>query len=128
MRFDLIGSLDVPWCNDERECWKLGPKSLEDLTENRLLRLKWKKRVVERCAKLRARVVGCGETGDLVDRNQLRRRLLEIERLGRAGAARARQLPAIDIRWRNNVTAVTRHDDHARVTIATPDGPDADVW
>ena len=35
--------------------------------------------------------------------------------------ARALELGA-DIRWQYKVTAVTRHDDHARLTVETPDG------
>ena len=35
---------------------------------------------------------------------------------------RALQLPQIDLRWRNRVTAVSQHNDHAALTIATPDG------
>jgi 3-(3-hydroxy-phenyl)propionate hydroxylase len=35
--------------------------------------------------------------------------------------ARALQLGA-DIRWQHKVTAVTRHDDHATLTVETPDG------
>jgi 3-(3-hydroxy-phenyl)propionate hydroxylase len=35
--------------------------------------------------------------------------------------ARALELAA-DIRWQHKVTAVTRHDDHATLTVETPDG------
>ena len=35
---------------------------------------------------------------------------------------RALRLPAIDLRWRNKVTAVAQHNDHAALTIATPEG------
>jgi 3-(3-hydroxy-phenyl)propionate hydroxylase len=35
--------------------------------------------------------------------------------------ARALELGA-DIRWQHKVTAVTRHDDHAKLTVETPDG------
>jgi 3-(3-hydroxy-phenyl)propionate hydroxylase len=36
---------------------------------------------------------------------------------------RADALPLITIRWRNRVSAVTRHADHTTITIETPDGP-----
>ncbi len=36
---------------------------------------------------------------------------------------RVGELPAIDLRWRNQVTGVERHADHAALTIETPDGP-----
>jgi len=35
--------------------------------------------------------------------------------------ARALEL-GVDIRWQHKVTAVTRHDDHASLTVETPDG------
>ena len=35
---------------------------------------------------------------------------------------RARQLPGIDIRWRNRVVGVVGQGDHAEVTIETPEG------
>lgn len=35
---------------------------------------------------------------------------------------RVQQLPQIDLRWRNKVTALTQHNDHAVLTIETPDG------
>ncbi len=35
---------------------------------------------------------------------------------------RITQLPAIDLRWRNKVTALEQHNDHVVLTIATPDG------
>jgi 3-(3-hydroxy-phenyl)propionate hydroxylase len=35
---------------------------------------------------------------------------------------RAAELPLIDLRWRNRVTAVESHADFARLTIDTPDG------
>ncbi|MDB5617579.1 FAD-dependent oxidoreductase [Tardiphaga sp.] len=35
---------------------------------------------------------------------------------------RVQQLPEIDLRWRNKVTALRQHNDHAELTIATPDG------
>ncbi|MET0723770.1 MAG: FAD-dependent oxidoreductase [Tardiphaga sp.] len=35
---------------------------------------------------------------------------------------RVQQLPEIDLRWRNRVTALRQHNDHAELTIATPDG------
>ncbi|CAN7759959.1 FAD-dependent oxidoreductase [Variovorax sp. LjRoot178] len=37
-------------------------------------------------------------------------------------AERAAQLPLIDIRWNNKVIGVAQHDDHALLTIETPDG------
>jgi 3-(3-hydroxy-phenyl)propionate hydroxylase len=37
--------------------------------------------------------------------------------------ARARGMPGIDLRWRNRVAAVERHDGHVRLTVETPDGP-----
>jgi 3-(3-hydroxy-phenyl)propionate hydroxylase len=36
---------------------------------------------------------------------------------------RAGELPLVDLRWRNRVSAVERHADHSVVTIETPDGP-----
>jgi 3-(3-hydroxy-phenyl)propionate hydroxylase len=36
---------------------------------------------------------------------------------------RARELPAIDLRWRNKVIALEQRNDHALLTIDTPDGP-----
>jgi 3-(3-hydroxy-phenyl)propionate hydroxylase len=36
---------------------------------------------------------------------------------------RALETGRVDLRWRNRVTAVAQHADHARVTIETPDGP-----
>jgi 3-(3-hydroxy-phenyl)propionate hydroxylase len=36
---------------------------------------------------------------------------------------RVEQLPAIDLRWRNKVTALEQRNDHVALTIATPDGP-----
>jgi 3-(3-hydroxy-phenyl)propionate hydroxylase len=36
---------------------------------------------------------------------------------------RVADLPLIDLRWRNRVSAVTRHHDHVQLTIETPDGP-----
>jgi 3-(3-hydroxy-phenyl)propionate hydroxylase len=36
---------------------------------------------------------------------------------------RVQELPDIDLRWRNKVTALEQHNDHAVLTIATPDGP-----
>src|ERR1700688_683707 len=36
---------------------------------------------------------------------------------------RVRQLPAIDLRWRNKVTALEQRNDLAVLTIDTPDGP-----
>jgi len=36
---------------------------------------------------------------------------------------RVGQLPEIDLRWRNKVTALDRRNDHVALTIETPDGP-----
>ncbi len=36
---------------------------------------------------------------------------------------RVRELPAIDLRWRNKVIAFEQRNDHAILTIDTPDGP-----
>lgn len=36
---------------------------------------------------------------------------------------RAAQLPAIDLRWRNKVSAIDKHNDHVVLTVQTPDGP-----
>src|SRR3954464_1981680 len=36
---------------------------------------------------------------------------------------RAAQLPKIDLRWRNKVSALQRRNDHVMLTIETPDGP-----
>jgi len=36
---------------------------------------------------------------------------------------RVQELPAIDLRWRNKVTGLEQHNDHAVLTVATPDGP-----
>jgi len=36
---------------------------------------------------------------------------------------RAADLPLIDLRWRNRVSGVVRHGDHAALTVETPDGP-----
>jgi 3-(3-hydroxy-phenyl)propionate hydroxylase len=35
---------------------------------------------------------------------------------------RALELPEVEIRWRNKAVSVTRHADHAALTIETPDG------
>jgi 3-(3-hydroxy-phenyl)propionate hydroxylase len=35
---------------------------------------------------------------------------------------RLQQLPDIDLRWRNKVTGLAQHNDHAVLTIETPDG------
>jgi 3-(3-hydroxy-phenyl)propionate hydroxylase len=35
---------------------------------------------------------------------------------------RVEQLPSIDLRWRNRVTALEQHNDHVVLTILTPDG------
>ncbi|MBI5133062.1 MAG: FAD-dependent oxidoreductase [Rhodopseudomonas palustris] len=35
---------------------------------------------------------------------------------------RVQQLPQIDLRWRNKVTALAQHNDHAVLTIETPEG------
>ena len=37
-------------------------------------------------------------------------------------AERARALPLVDLRWRNEVIGTEQRDDHAVLTIATPDG------
>jgi 3-(3-hydroxy-phenyl)propionate hydroxylase len=36
---------------------------------------------------------------------------------------RVKELPLIDLRWRNRVSAIAHHADHAAITIETPDGP-----
>jgi 3-(3-hydroxy-phenyl)propionate hydroxylase len=36
---------------------------------------------------------------------------------------RAQELPLIDLRWRNKVSSINHADDHARLTVQTPDGP-----
>src|ERR1700694_5614092 len=36
---------------------------------------------------------------------------------------RVRELPAIDLRWRNKVIGLEQRNDHVRLTIETPDGP-----
>jgi 3-(3-hydroxy-phenyl)propionate hydroxylase len=36
---------------------------------------------------------------------------------------RVGQLPAIDLRWRNKVTGLEQRNDHAVLTVTTPDGP-----
>lgn len=36
---------------------------------------------------------------------------------------RVQELPAIDLRWRNKVVALEQKNDHAVLTIETPDGP-----
>jgi 3-(3-hydroxy-phenyl)propionate hydroxylase len=36
---------------------------------------------------------------------------------------RARELPAIDLRWRNRVESVARNGDHVELIVDTPDGP-----
>src|SRR6202140_3195504 len=36
---------------------------------------------------------------------------------------RVQELPAIDLRWRNKVTGLEQRNDHAVLTIETPDGP-----
>ena len=38
-------------------------------------------------------------------------------------ADRAAELPLIDLRWKNKVVGVEQHDDHAVLSIDTPDGP-----
>ena len=38
-------------------------------------------------------------------------------------AERAAELPLIEMRWKNEITGVEQHDDHAMLTINTPDGP-----
>jgi 3-(3-hydroxy-phenyl)propionate hydroxylase len=36
---------------------------------------------------------------------------------------RVQQLPGIDLRWRNKVMGLEQHNDHAVLTVETPDGP-----
>jgi 3-(3-hydroxy-phenyl)propionate hydroxylase len=36
---------------------------------------------------------------------------------------RVRELPSIDLRWRNKVTGLKQRNDHVAITIETPDGP-----
>ncbi len=36
---------------------------------------------------------------------------------------RVQQLPAVDLRWRNKVTALEQRNDHVLLSIETPDGP-----
>jgi 3-(3-hydroxy-phenyl)propionate hydroxylase len=36
---------------------------------------------------------------------------------------RVEELPDIDLRWRNKVTGLSRHNDHVALTVETPDGP-----
>jgi 3-(3-hydroxy-phenyl)propionate hydroxylase len=36
---------------------------------------------------------------------------------------RVLELPDIDLRWRNKVSGLQQHNDHAELTIETPDGP-----
>src|SRR4030088_2799504 len=36
---------------------------------------------------------------------------------------RVSELPEIDLRWRNKAAAIEQHNDHAVLTIETPDGP-----
>jgi 3-(3-hydroxy-phenyl)propionate hydroxylase len=36
---------------------------------------------------------------------------------------RVQELPAIDLRWRNKVTGLEQRNDHAILTVETPDGP-----
>jgi 3-(3-hydroxy-phenyl)propionate hydroxylase len=36
---------------------------------------------------------------------------------------RAAELPLIDLRWHSQVTGIEQHDDHALLTVETPDGP-----
>jgi 3-(3-hydroxy-phenyl)propionate hydroxylase len=36
---------------------------------------------------------------------------------------RVQELPGIDLRWRNKVTGLKQHNDHAELAIETPDGP-----
>ncbi len=36
---------------------------------------------------------------------------------------RVHESPAIDLRWRNRVTALEQHNDHVALTVETPDGP-----
>jgi 3-(3-hydroxy-phenyl)propionate hydroxylase len=48
---------------------------------------------------------------------------LQQYHLEEALVARAASLPALDLRWRNRVTAVTPSDEGALLRIDTPDGP-----
>jgi 3-(3-hydroxy-phenyl)propionate hydroxylase len=36
---------------------------------------------------------------------------------------RVQELPGIDLRWRNKVIGLERHNDHVALTVETPDGP-----
>ncbi len=36
---------------------------------------------------------------------------------------RVQELPAVDLRWRNKVTGLEQRNDHAVLTVETPDGP-----
>ena len=38
-------------------------------------------------------------------------------------AQRAAELPRVDLRWNNKVVGIEQHDEHALLTIDTPDGP-----
>ncbi|MDP9899276.1 FAD-dependent oxidoreductase [Variovorax ginsengisoli] len=38
-------------------------------------------------------------------------------------AERAAELPLIDVRWKNAVSAIEQHADHVTLTVDTPDGP-----
>ncbi len=38
-------------------------------------------------------------------------------------AERAAELPLVEMRWKNKVVGVEQHEDHALITIETPDGP-----
>lgn len=42
--------------------------------------------------------------------------------LEKALCDRAGELEAVDLRWRNRVTGLEQHNDHARLTVETPDG------
>jgi 3-(3-hydroxy-phenyl)propionate hydroxylase len=36
---------------------------------------------------------------------------------------RVQELPGVDLRWRNKVIGIERHNDHVALTVETPDGP-----
>jgi 3-(3-hydroxy-phenyl)propionate hydroxylase len=36
---------------------------------------------------------------------------------------RVQELPGVDLRWRNKVIGLERHNDHVALTVETPDGP-----
>jgi 3-(3-hydroxy-phenyl)propionate hydroxylase len=43
--------------------------------------------------------------------------------LEKALVERAQALDKVDLRWRNRVVGLVRHDDHVGLTVETPDGP-----